>query len=82
MACGTPVIAFRRGSMPELIDDGATGFLVDDVDEALAAVGRAGSVNREGIRRQAVARFDKARMVDAYIGAYEVVAGSRRESGS
>ena len=40
MACGTPVIAFRRGSMPELIEDGATGFLVDDVDGAVAAVER------------------------------------------
>jgi glycosyltransferase involved in cell wall biosynthesis len=78
MACGTPVIAFRRGSMPELIDDGATGFLVDGMDEALAAVGRARSVDREGIRKQAVARFDKARMVAAYLDAYQVVADSRR----
>ena len=78
MACGTPVIAFRRGSMPELLDDGATGFLVDDMDEAVAAVGRAEAVDRDGIRRQAVARFDKARMVDAYLDAYFVLAGSRR----
>ena len=77
MACGTPVIAFRRGSMPELIDDGATGFLVDDMDEALAAVGRAKSVDREGIRKQAVARFDKERMVAAYLDAYQALADSR-----
>jgi glycosyltransferase involved in cell wall biosynthesis len=82
MACGTPVIAFRRGSMPELIDDGATGFIVDDMDEALAAVGRVGSVDRDGIRKQAVARFDKARMVAAYLDAYQAVAGSRRSGGS
>jgi glycosyltransferase involved in cell wall biosynthesis len=82
MACGTPVIAFRRGSMPELIDDGVTGFLVVDDDGALAAVGRAGSLDREGIRSQAVARFDRARMVDAYIDAYQVVAGSRWRNGS
>ena len=76
MACGTPVIAFRRGSMAELVDDGTTGFLVDDVDEALAAVDLAKSVDRKGIRKQAVARFDKARMVAAYLDAYRVVAGS------
>lgn len=50
MACGTPVIAFRRGSMPELIEDGTTGFLVDDIDGAVAAVARAGAVDRAGIR--------------------------------
>jgi glycosyltransferase involved in cell wall biosynthesis len=82
MACGTPVIAFRRGSMPELIDDGSTGFLVDDIDGAFAAVGRAESVDREAIRKQAVARFDKARMVDAYLDAYHVVADSRPKGGS
>jgi glycosyltransferase involved in cell wall biosynthesis len=82
MACGTPVIAFRRGSMPELLDDGTTGFLVDDVDEALAAVARAESVDREGIRKQAVARFDKARMVAAYRDAYQAVLSSRTQSGS
>jgi glycosyltransferase involved in cell wall biosynthesis len=82
MACGTPVIAFRRGSMPELIDDGITGFLVDDIDDAVAAVGRAASVDRNGIREQAVARFDKARMIDAYLGAYRTLAGGARTNGS
>ena len=42
MACGTPVIAYRRGSMPEVIDDGMTGFLVDDVEGAVAAIARLG----------------------------------------
>ena len=78
MACGTPVIAFRRGSMPELIDDGATGFVVDAVDEAVAAVEKAGSLDRHRIRGEAVARFDKARMIDAYLDAYEVVVRGRR----
>lgn len=82
MACGTPVIAFRRGSMPELIEDGLTGFLVDGVDEALAAIGRAESVDRTGIRNRAVARFDKARMVDAYLDAYGIVVSSRQRGGS
>jgi glycosyltransferase involved in cell wall biosynthesis len=70
MACGTPVIAFRRGSMPELIDDGTTGFLVADVDEAAAAVEAAAALDRVAIRAQAVARFGRARMIDAYLDAY------------
>ena len=78
MACGTPVIAIRRGSMPELIDEGATGFLVDDLDEAIAAVGRAGNVDRPGIRALAMARFGRERMVDAYLAAYAAVIRDRR----
>src|SRR5579859_3447276 len=73
MACGTPVIAFRRGSMPELVDDGSAGFLVTDVVEAVVAVEKASTLDRSAIRRQAVARFDKARMIDAYLDAYEIV---------
>jgi glycosyltransferase involved in cell wall biosynthesis len=78
MACGTPVIAFNRGSMPELITDGTTGFLVDDVDGAVVAVAKAASVDRAAIRANAVQRFDVARMVDEYIHAYETVLGSVR----
>ena len=77
MACGTPVIAFRRGSMPELIADGTTGFLVADVEGAVAAVGRSQSLDRSAIRADAVARFGIMRMVDAYIAAYETVARGR-----
>src|SRR3546814_19175457 len=51
MACGTPVIAFNRGSMPELIIDGVTGFLVDTLEEAIAAVGRIGEIDRAACRR-------------------------------
>ena len=78
MACGTPVIAFRRGSMPELIVDGTTGFLVEDVDAAVVAVDRAQGCDRPAIRAHAVARFGRARMVDAYIATYESVACERR----
>jgi glycosyltransferase involved in cell wall biosynthesis len=73
MACGTPVIAFERGSMAELIDDGKTGFLVGDVEEAVAAVQRAATLDRAAIRTAAVARFGVARMVDAYLEAYAAV---------
>ncbi len=73
MACGTPVVAFPRGSMPELIEDGATGFLVDDVAGAVAAVGRAERLDRPAIREQAVARFGIERMLDAYLDAYAAI---------
>ena len=73
MACGTPVIAFRRGSMGELIEDGKTGFLVDDVAGAVAAVERAATLDRAAIRARAVARFGVARMVDEYLAAYAEV---------
>jgi glycosyltransferase involved in cell wall biosynthesis len=73
MACGTPVVASRRGSMPELIDDTRTGFLVDDVDEAVLAVDRAATIDRRAVRREAVARFGRDRMVDAYLAVYAQV---------
>ncbi len=78
MACGTPVIAFRRGSMSELIDDGATGFLVDSIDDAAAAVALAGSLERGAIRRQIVARFGRDRMADEYLAAYAQLLGDGR----
>jgi len=78
MAAGTAVIASPRGSMPELIDQGVTGFLVGDAEAAVAAVGPALALDRAAIRARAVARFGKDRMVDAYLAAYrQVLAGSR-----
>jgi glycosyltransferase involved in cell wall biosynthesis len=76
MACGTPVIAFERGSMAELIDEGATGFLVGDVKAAIAAVGKVAALDRVAIRDRAVARFGVERMVGAYLDAYATVIGS------
>ena len=70
MACGTPVVASRRGSMPELIDDTRTGFLVDDVDEAVLGVSQVATLDRSVIRQHAVARFGCDRMVDAYLEVY------------
>jgi glycosyltransferase involved in cell wall biosynthesis len=75
MACGTPVIAFARGSMPELIEEGATGFLVEDARAAAAAVERAAGLDRAAIRARAIERFGVGRMVDEYIDAYAEVAG-------
>jgi glycosyltransferase involved in cell wall biosynthesis len=70
MACGTPVIAFDRGSMRELIEDGTTGFVVADVAAATAAIGRVGQLDRRIIRDVAVQRFNSDRMVDAYVDVY------------
>jgi glycosyltransferase involved in cell wall biosynthesis len=75
MACGVPVVAFRRGSMLELIDDARSGFLVEDVEEAADAVTRADGLDRAAIREWAVARFGRDRMTDDYLAAYSRVLG-------
>jgi glycosyltransferase involved in cell wall biosynthesis len=73
MICGTPVIAFRRGSMPEIVDEGVTGMLVGDVEEAIATVPRVGGLDRAACRARAVQRFSAERMVDDYLRVFERV---------
>jgi glycosyltransferase involved in cell wall biosynthesis len=73
MACGTPVIAYTRGSMAELIDDRSTGFLVTNPDEAVEAVDHAGDLDRDAIRAVTLTRFGIATMIDQYVAAYGVV---------
>jgi glycosyltransferase involved in cell wall biosynthesis len=70
MACGTPVIAMNRGSMPELIDDGRTGFLVPRAEDAIVAVERAAELDRAAIHRAAASRFSVQRMAQDYIALY------------
>jgi glycosyltransferase involved in cell wall biosynthesis len=70
MACGTPVIAYNRGSVPEIIDDGLTGFVVEDETSAVAAVGRLSGMDRGAIRRQFETRFTARRMALDYMAAY------------
>jgi glycosyltransferase involved in cell wall biosynthesis len=70
MACGTPVVAFRKGSMPEVVDEGVTGRLVDTVEEAVAAVGGIGGIDRWACRARARQRFGADRMVDDYLRIY------------
>uniref|UniRef100_Q07SE4 Glycosyl transferase, group 1 n=1 Tax=Rhodopseudomonas palustris (strain BisA53) TaxID=316055 RepID=Q07SE4_RHOP5 len=70
MACGTPVIAYNRGSVPEIIDHGLSGFIVDDENGAVTAVGRLGRLDRGAVRAQFEARFTARRMALDYLAAY------------
>ncbi|MEU7652190.1 glycosyltransferase family 4 protein [Micromonospora taraxaci] len=71
MVCGTPVVAYQRGSMPEVVDEGVTGFLVHTVDQAVEAVTRATSLDRVECREQARKRFGADRMVTDYLAVYD-----------
>ena len=71
LACGTPVIAFRRGSIPEVIEEGVTGFVVDTVDEAIEAVDRIEELDRRRCRREFERRFSARRMATDYVALYE-----------
>jgi glycosyltransferase involved in cell wall biosynthesis len=73
MACGTPVVARRRGAMPEIVRDGVNGFLVDSVEDAAAAVHAAKTLDRAQVRRSVERRFGVERMVDDYLSLYERV---------
>ena len=70
LACGTPVIAFRRGSVPELIQDGVTGFVVDDVEQAVAALPKVENLDRQRCRQVFEERFSAARMTRDYLQIY------------
>jgi glycosyltransferase involved in cell wall biosynthesis len=70
MACGTPVVAFRRGSVSEVMTDGTTGFVVDDVAGAVAALKRIHEIDRKACRTAFEQRFDAARMVRDYLDVY------------
>ena len=75
MTCGTPVIAYPKGSMREVVDHGVTGFLVDGVDAAVAALPAALALDRAEVRNVAVARFSADRMVDDYLKVYAGLLG-------
>jgi glycosyltransferase involved in cell wall biosynthesis len=70
LACGTPVIAWRRGSVPEVIHDGESGFIVDSIDQAVEAVSRLQHLSRYGCRRSFERRFDASRMAEDYVAVY------------
>ncbi|MEZ2337739.1 glycosyltransferase family 4 protein [Mucilaginibacter sp. RCC_168] len=73
MLCGTPVIAFNHGSMPELIRDTETGFLVDNIDEAVEAVNQTNTIDRVACHTWAASRFSKDKMVADYLGLYQQI---------
>jgi glycosyltransferase involved in cell wall biosynthesis len=76
MACGTPVIAVNRGSMPELIDHGVTGYLVGSVEDAVAALDQVGHIDRAACRHAVETRFSVEAMADKYVALYErILAG-------
>ena len=77
MACGTPVIAFNLGSMPELIENGKNGFLVDNVEAAIEALTRIKEIDRNACRSHVEQHFTVDRMVDEYIGIYEMILKER-----
>jgi glycosyltransferase involved in cell wall biosynthesis len=80
MACGTPVIATRLGSMPELIRDGVNGYLVDAPEQAVRVIEAAGRLERSAIRASVERRFDVFRMVQDYIDVYRRVLGRTARS--
>jgi glycosyltransferase involved in cell wall biosynthesis len=72
MACGTPVVAYGRGSVPEVIDHGVTGFIVNDMEAALDAAARVDELDRRGVREQFEARFTVERMALDYVDIYHL----------
>ena len=78
MACGTPVVAFNCGSVPEVIDDGVTGYIVNDIDEAVAAMGKIDSLDRAAVRATFDRRFTARRMAEDYVDVYEALAQPKR----
>ncbi|WP_026369927.1 glycosyltransferase family 4 protein [Kallotenue papyrolyticum] len=78
LACGTPVIAMRRGSVPEVLEDGVSGFICDSVAEMIAAVPRVAELDRATCRRRAE-RFSQAAMADGYEAVYQQVIAARRD---
>ncbi len=78
MACGTPVIAYRAGSVPEVVEQGVTGFIVKDVAEAVAAVPQAARLDRAKVRARFEERFTAAHMAKAYLAVYEALIEGRK----
>lgn len=74
MACGTPVIAFPNGAVPEIVEDGITGILVSDVDEMARGIGKAKSLSPKIARRMAEERFSSKTMAEAYARLYRQIA--------
>ena len=81
MACGTPVIAYRRGSVPEVIEENVSGFLVDTIEEAVTAVGRIQDLDRVKVRAEFERRFTAQRMAHDYVGIYRAASRCAQSTG-
>ena len=80
MACGTPVIAFRSGSVPEVVEENITGFVVEDEREAVHAVSRTSQIDRSRVRARFEERFTANRMAKEYLDQYESLVRIRKLS--
>jgi len=81
LACGTPVVAFRGGSVTEVIDDGVTGFVVDDVDDAIAATRKVAALDRRACRDAFTTRFTATQMASEYVQLYRRLAARTADAG-
>lgn len=79
MACGTPVIAFRRGAAPEIVDDGVTGFLVEDLDEMALAISCLSSIDAAACRRRVEEHFGPSALADRYLSLYQRITSGLSE---
>jgi glycosyltransferase involved in cell wall biosynthesis len=77
MACGTPVAALARGAVPEIVEDGVTGYCADDLDSLADLIPATVALDRARVRREAVQRFDYRRMVRDYVAVYHLAAALR-----
>jgi glycosyltransferase involved in cell wall biosynthesis len=77
LACGTPVVAFRRGSVPEVLEDGVSGFIVDGADGAVRAVGRLGQLSRRRCRQAFERRLTAERKAGDYLAVYRRLIAER-----
>jgi glycosyltransferase involved in cell wall biosynthesis len=79
---GTPTIAWRSGSVPEVIDEGVTGFIVESIDEAVVALSQAFDLNRKAVRQRFEERFTASRMARNYVAVYERLLGTAAKTTS
>src|SRR5689334_2392058 len=82
MACGTPVLGFRCGSVPEIIDDGLTGAIVDTMEQAILALPRVIALDRDKVRARFEQRFSATRMAKDYVNVYRALLASSRSAGA
>jgi glycosyltransferase involved in cell wall biosynthesis len=81
MACGTPVLAFRCGSVPEVVDEGVTGAIVDTMEQAIAALPRVLALDRKKVRQRFEQRFSAIRMAEDYVKIYRSLVKGNIERG-